>query len=103
MSLSQPSPSTGGSRDKTPQLSKDCLERDGHRCAITGKFDVTIALKHSATPETYVDDDGNPLSTHRSDFDHLEVAHIVPHALGWGNDTGTDAVCVQSNVSHRSF
>lgn len=94
--LSRSTPSTGSSQHRTPKLRDDCLKRDGHRCVVTGKFHLPTGIERSAVAGPYVDDDGNPLSSNRDDFADLQVAHIIPHALGWGEDTGADAVCVQS-------
>lgn len=94
--LSRSTPSTGSSQNRPPQLRQKCLERDGHRCVVTGKFDRPTALERHAAAVAWTDDDGNPLPTNEDDFATLQVAHIIPHALGWGESTAADAVCVQS-------
>ena len=93
---SRSTPSTGSSQKESPQLRENCLERDGHRCVVTGKFDTPTAIERSAATGTYIDDDENPLPSNADGFACLQATHIVPHALGWGESTGADAVCVQS-------
>lgn len=85
-------PSTGASEDRLQQFRNNCLRREGHRCVVTGKFYIELALARSSGE----DDDGNPLSTNPEDFRELEVAHIIPHALGWKQDSDAVEVGLQS-------
>lgn len=59
------------------KLRERCLERDGNRCVITGNFNGTESMRRD------IDDDGISLASNTRGISRLEVAHIIPHSLGW--------------------
>lgn len=78
--------STESSQDEVTHLRQDCFQRDGNRCVIGGKFNRPVAVTRYDTGECQ-DDDGNPLGSIPEDFTALQVAHIIPHELGWSQDS----------------
>lgn len=82
LSLSQ-TPTQLGTKQRVSILRKACLVRDHHRCVISRKFDIVEARKRfQENGGDAKDDDGNLLSNEPPGwFQHLEVAHILPHSL----------------------
>lgn len=84
LSLSQ-TPAPIGTRQRVSILRKSCLLRDHYRCVISRKFDMVEARRRMERfGDTCEDDDGNLLKDESSGgfgFQHLEVAHILPHCL----------------------
>lgn len=67
-------------------LRAKCLLRDHHRCVISGLFDETEAtLRFKRDGDNATDDDGLPLKNEMVEY--MEVAHIIPYALGHSNTT----------------
>lgn len=73
-----------GTPERVSALRGACLVRDRHRCVITRRFDKKEAAERLRAAGSRgipaQDDDGNPLDN-GVDFEHLEVAHILPHSL----------------------
>ena len=94
--------STPGSHEstqpRTHSLWADCLSRDGNRCVVTGAFNLDDLERRAAD---YLDDDNRPLLPNApGSVVHFEVAHIIPHALGWEADADEAAVssCLHSSI-----
>lgn len=63
------------------ELRGACLIRDRHRCVISRRFDADeVAKRTKRSGDEAKDDDGNLLRD-EPQFESLEVAHILPHAL----------------------
>ncbi|KAI9770397.1 MAG: hypothetical protein M1840_003283 [Geoglossum simile] len=62
--------------DRISNLRAICLARDGHRCMVSGLFDMATTSNRNPM----VDDSGVPLND--DTVAYTEVAHIIPHALG---------------------
>jgi hypothetical protein len=62
--------------NRLTNLRASCLNRDKHRCVISGYFDRATA--ESRKPP--VDDSGQPLTA--KDLLITEIVHIIPHSLG---------------------
>lgn len=90
----QSTPSTGTSQNRPSNLRRDCLKRDGNRCVVSGKFNLDELAKRWAGQ--YQDDDGNSLLQNGTEFEVLQVAHIIPHALGWAVNSDNNSVRLQS-------
>ncbi|KAK1754159.1 hypothetical protein QBC47DRAFT_385899 [Echria macrotheca] len=70
-----------GTLERVSELRGECLIRDRHRCVISRRFDQDEATKRMRKyGDDAKDDDGNLLSG-ETQFDSLEVAHILPHSL----------------------
>lgn len=84
-------PYTGSeSGRRLDSLRSECLERDGHRCVITGTFDVkTAELRDREFPGNARDDDGRLFDDERDVFADVELAHIIPRSL----TNNLDSVC----------
>ncbi|KAK0735548.1 hypothetical protein B0T21DRAFT_402271 [Apiosordaria backusii] len=78
-----------GTPERVAELRGACLIRDRHRCVISRRFDITEALNRVRKyGDDAKDDDGNLLSDDdgnllpgETQFERLEVAHILPHSL----------------------
>ncbi|KAI9751413.1 MAG: hypothetical protein M4579_006078 [Chaenotheca gracillima] len=71
-----------GTPHRLAALRRRCLARDRHRCVITRRFDDNELFERTELDRDAKDDEGNRLSDLAEDeFDSLEVAHIIPHAM----------------------
>ncbi|OAA63447.1 hypothetical protein SPI_03610 [Niveomyces insectorum RCEF 264] len=73
-----------GSSHRLATLRRDCLLRDRHRCVVTRKFDRAEAIaRYEADGYDATDDEGQrfDFSTGQLNFEHVEVAHILPDSL----------------------
>ena len=72
-----------GTPERLSTLRALCLFRDRHRCVVSRSFDDTEAIKRMNYAQrqgsTALDDDEVPFGD--EPWDHLEVAHILPHSL----------------------
>ena len=74
-----------GTTQRLSSLRAQCLVRDRHRCVISRQFDETEAIQRFDTHgAAAVDDDEKLLANEETE--HLEVAHIIPHALTSSDD-----------------
>ncbi|RAL06504.1 HNH endonuclease signature motif containing protein [Aspergillus homomorphus CBS 101889] len=84
LSLSQ-TPAPIGTRQRLSILRKSCLLRDHYRCVISRKFDTVEARRRNEKYGDMCEDNDGNLLRDESDggfgFQHLEVAHILPHCL----------------------
>lgn len=72
----------GSESVRLDSLRADCLERDGHRCVVTRKFDLkTVQLRDQESPGNALDDDGILLDDNEASFAVLELSHIIPRSL----------------------
>lgn len=78
-----------GTPERLSALRGFCLIRDHHRCVITRAFDRQQLRERLREPPAK-DDKGNLLNT-SDNYNHLEVAHIIPFALT--KDEGGESVC----------
>ncbi|RYC62467.1 hypothetical protein CHU98_g3738 [Xylaria longipes] len=70
-----------GTPERVSELRGECLVRDRHRCVVSRRFDQDEATRRMRTcGDEAKDDDGNLLQD-ETQFDSLEVAHILPHSL----------------------
>ena len=74
-----------GTTQRLSSLRGQCLIRDRHRCVISRQFDEAEAIQRFDTHGVAaVDDDEKLLADEETE--HLEVAHIIPHALTSSDD-----------------
>ncbi|KAK0732467.1 hypothetical protein B0T21DRAFT_452061 [Apiosordaria backusii] len=73
-----------GTPERVAGLRGDCLIRDRYRCVISRRFEIQEAAKRlkeaREAGREATDNDGNLLRA-ESQFEFLEVAHILPHSL----------------------
>ncbi|OAA57394.1 hypothetical protein SPI_07053 [Niveomyces insectorum RCEF 264] len=76
-------PGSAGTTDRLASLRGACLVRDRYRCVITRKFDSSEhEIRYKQHGGNARDEDGALLHEQDpSQFDTLEVAHILPHSL----------------------
>ncbi|OJD14934.1 hypothetical protein ACJ73_09027 [Blastomyces percursus] len=99
-SLSSIQPSTPtGTTQRISILRQNCLVRDHHRCIVSRKFDISEARRRwQQDGDDFKDDDGNLLRNEQSNFQYLEVAHILPHCLTTVASRDTDLSDSKKNV-----
>lgn len=89
-----------GTTQRLSSLRGQCLVRDRHRCVISSQFDEAEAIRrfeiHGAA---VIDDDGKLISDEI--MTHLEVAHIIPHALTSSDDGQIILVRFNLEYGHR--
>ena len=69
-----------GSKHRDLKLRPSCLIRDGHRCIVSQKFDVWMAMRRTRREGQGVrDDDGLQVTLEERDI--LQVCHIIPYSL----------------------
>jgi hypothetical protein len=74
-----------GTTQRLSSLRGVCLERDRHRCVISRQFDAAGATRRFGTAGANAMDD-NGILLMNEETEHLEVAHIIPHALVSSNE-----------------
>jgi HNH endonuclease len=89
-------------RDETPErtstlgeLRGSCLVRDRHRCVITRQFDRSEAKARIKEHGANAKNDEENLLSNETQFDYLEVAHILPHSL---TQTGSNSQLVSCSL-----
>lgn len=95
-SISQPAGSSQASH-----LREECFRRDGNRCAVSGAFNLDESVGRVA--RGYLDDDDNSLHANTHGFGGLQVAYIIPRALGWRDDADIASVRPKIDVLHKSI
>lgn len=69
-----------GTTQRLSSLRQSCLIRDRFRCAISRSYDPQDAYRrYEKDGDLAQDDDGELIF--KSKIEHLEMCHIIPHAL----------------------
>ncbi|EPE06821.1 hypothetical protein F503_03248 [Ophiostoma piceae UAMH 11346] len=78
-------PAFVGTSERLSALRGTCLVRDRFRCVVSRRFSANEWIERvNKHGDDACDDDGN-LLLEEDQFDHLEVAHILPHSLTRAN------------------
>lgn len=91
-----------GTSLRVSTLRAECLVRDHYRCVISRIFDLNEAVSRDREfgPENSRDDEGELLLGQITE--HLEVAHIMPHALMQEKDSKPASLYTQTSPFGRT-
>jgi len=84
-----------GTPERVSALRGACLVRDRYRCVVSRGFDFAESVRRFGRDGNDArDDDGQLLIEEESDFQMLEVAHILPHSLTKTNPGAQLVSCI---------